>query len=64
MAGPMAGPVAPPVAEPLVLKNNSRMLNGMKNPFPLNLSARANLASPAKVGGKKSFINKSRKNRI
>ena len=64
MAGPMAPPVAPPVTEPLVLKNNSRMLNGMKNPLPANFSARANFANPVKVGGKKSFINKSRKNRI
>jgi len=55
--GPMAsGPMAP---GPMATKNNSRMVNRLRNPINFE-----NPTSPARVGGKRNFISKSRKNRI
>jgi uncharacterized protein YbjQ (UPF0145 family) len=73
MASPMASPMAAPMASPVAVKNNtrnSRILNAPVNPVLANRSNRvnpgisANSAIPMKIGGKKNFISKSRKNRI
>ena len=56
MAPMASGPMAP---GPMATKNNSRMVNRLRNPINFE-----NPTSPARVGGKRNFISKSRKNRI
>ena len=73
VSAPMASPLAAPMASPMAVKNNtrnSRILNAQVNPVSANRVNRvnpgvsANSAIPMKVGGKKNFLSKSRKNRI
>ena len=73
LPAPMASPLPAPMASPLAFKNNtrnSRISNAPMNPMSANRSNRlnpgisANSAIPMKIGGKKNFLSKSRKNRI
>ena len=59
MASAPMGPIASGPMGPMATKNNTRMLNRLRNPINFE-----NPTSPARVGGKRNFISKSRKNRI